>query len=220
VINIGTRPEKSIGTDEQWEHATQSLIEALREKGFDYTVVEGDGAFYGPKIDIAVLDAIGRKWDGPTIQVDFNLPERFDIYYVDRDGERKRPVMVHRAIMGSLERFIGLLIEHYAGLFPLWLSPVQVVVIPVSDRFIDYGRRVFDILKKSGLRVDIDTEDAKLGYKIRKAELEKVPYMVIVGSKEVETDTVSVRSKRDGDLGQMDIFELVEKLKDEIEKKI
>jgi len=220
VINIGTRPEKSIGTDEQWEHATQSLIEALREKGFDYTVVEGDGAFYGPKIDIAVLDAIGRKWDGPTIQVDFNLPERFDIYYVDRNGERKRPVMVHRAIMGSLERFIGLLIEHYAGLFPLWLSPVQVVVIPVSDRFIDYGRRVFEILKKSGLRVDIDTEDAKLGYKIRKAELEKVPYMVIVGGKEVETDMVSVRSKRDGDLGQMGIFELVEKLKDEIEKKI
>ena len=220
VINIGTKPEKAIGTDEQWEHATNSLIDALKEKGFDYNVVEGDGAFYGPKIDIAVLDAIGRKWDGPTIQVDFNLPERFDIYYVDRDGERKRPVMVHRAIMGSIERFIGLLIEHYAGLFPLWLSPIQTIIIPVSDKYIGYADEVYRKLKESNIRVELDAENAKLGYKIRRAETEKIPYMVIVGKKEQEMETVSVRSKREGDLGQMGITEFINKLKLEIEKKL
>ena len=220
VINIGTKPEKAIGTDEQWEHATNSLIDALKEKGFDYNIVEGDGAFYGPKIDIAVLDAIGRKWDGPTIQVDFNLPERFDIYYVDRDGERKRPVMVHRAIMGSIERFIGLLIEHYAGLFPLWLSPIQTIIIPVSDKYMGYADEVYRKLKESNIRVELDAENAKLGYKIRRAETEKIPYMVIVGKKEQEMETVSVRSKREGDLGQMGITEFINKLKLEIEKKL
>ncbi len=220
AINVGTRPEKSIGTDEQWEHATNALIDALKERGFNYSIVEGDGAFYGPKIDIAVLDALGRKWDGPTIQVDFNLPERFDIYYVDRNGERKRPVMVHRAIMGSIERFIGLLIEHYAGLFPLWLSPVQTTVIPVSDKYLNYAEQVFSEIRESGIRVTLDAENAKLGYKIRRAETEKVPYMVIVGKKEEESGTISVRSKREGDIGQVKVGDFIEKLKLEIEKKL
>ncbi len=219
VINIGTKPEKYIGSDEAWEHATKALIDALEERGFEYNIVEGDGAFYGPKIDIAVLDAIGRKWDGPTIQVDFNLPERFDLTYVDRDGQKKRPVMVHRAIMGSIERFIGLLIEHYAGLFPTWLAPVQVVVIPVSDKFIDYADQVYRKLKDAGVRVKLDDESAKVGYKIRKAETQKIPYMLIVGAKEVENGTVSVRSKREGELGTMTIEEFLDKILTEIKEK-
>lgn len=219
VINIGTKPEKYIGTDEAWEHATQALIEALKERGFEYNIVEGDGAFYGPKIDIAVLDAIGRKWDGPTIQVDFNLPERFDLTYVDRDGQKKRPVMVHRAIMGSIERFIGLLIEHYAGLFPTWLAPTQVVIIPVSDKFLDYADEVYRKLKDAGIRVKLDDESAKVGYKIRKAETMKIPYMLIVGQKEQESGTVSVRSKKEGDLGSMELSQFLDKILTEIKEK-
>ncbi len=219
VINIGTKPEKYIGTDEAWEHATQALIDALKERGFDYNIVEGDGAFYGPKIDIAVLDAIGRKWDGPTIQVDFNLPERFDLTYVDRDGQKKRPVMVHRAIMGSIERFIGLLIEHYAGLFPTWLAPVQVVIIPVSDKFLDYADEVYRKLKEAGIRVKLDDESAKVGYKIRKAETMKIPYMLIVGQKEQDSGTVSVRSKREGELGNMEVSQFLDKITREIREK-
>lgn len=220
VINIGTKPEKYIGTDEAWEHATQALIDALKERGFEYNIVEGDGAFYGPKIDIAVLDAIGRKWDGPTIQVDFNLPERFDLTYVDKDGQKKRPVMVHRAIMGSIERFIGLLIEHYAGLFPTWLAPVQVVVIPVSDKHLDYADEVYARLKEAGIRVKLDDESGKVGYKIRKAELMKIPYMLIVGEKEQQSGTVSVRSKREGDLGAMEISVFLDKILNEIKEKL
>ncbi len=219
VINVGTKPEKYIGTDEAWEHATNSLIGALEERGFKYNIVEGDGAFYGPKIDIAVLDAIGRKWDGPTIQVDFNLPERFGLTYVDKDGKEKRPVMVHRAIMGSIERFIGLLIEHYAGLFPTWLAPVQVVVIPVSDKFLDYADEVYGELKRAGIRVKLDDESAKVGYKIRKAELMKIPYMLVVGQKEQESGTVSVRSKKEGNLGSMEIKEFLDKILKEIREK-
>ncbi len=219
VINVGTKPEKYIGSDEAWEHATNALIEALKERGFEYNIVEGDGAFYGPKIDIAVLDAIGRKWDGPTIQVDFNLPERFDLTYVDKDGQKKRPVMVHRAIMGSIERFIGLLMEHYAGLFPTWLAPTQVVIIPVSEKFIDYADKVYKELKRAGIRVKLDDENAKVGYKIRKAETQKIPYMVIVGQKELESNTVSVRSKREGELGTMTLKEFLDKILTEIKEK-
>ena len=219
VINIGTKPEKYIGSDEAWEHATQALIDALKERGFEYNIVEGDGAFYGPKIDIAVLDAIGRKWDGPTIQVDFNLPERFDLTYVDRDGQKKRPVMVHRAIMGSIERFIGLLIEHYAGLFPTWLAPTQVVIIPVSDKYLEYADEVYEKLRAAGIRVKLDDESAKVGYKIRKAELMKIPYMLIVGEKEQQNGTVSVRSKKEGDLGAMDLSVFLDKILTEIKEK-
>ncbi|SMP14248.1 threonyl-tRNA synthetase [Desulfurobacterium pacificum] len=219
VINIGTKPDKYIGSDEAWEHATQALIDALKERGFEYNIVEGDGAFYGPKMDIAVLDAIGRKWDGPTIQVDFNLPERFDLTYVDKDGQKKRPVMVHRAIMGSIERFIGLLIEHYAGLFPVWLAPVQVVIIPVSDKYLEYADEVYERLKKAGVRVQLDDESAKVGYKIRKAETMKIPYMLVVGEKEQQSGTVSVRSKKEGDLGAMDVDAFVSKILKEIKEK-
>ena len=219
VINIGTKPDKYIGSDEAWEHATQALIDALKERGFEYNIVEGDGAFYGPKIDIAVLDAIGRKWDGPTIQVDFNLPERFDLTYVDKDGQKKRPVMVHRAIMGSIERFIGLLIEHYAGLFPVWLAPIQVVIIPVSDKYLEYADEVYERLKKAGVRVQLDDESAKVGYKIRKAETMKIPYMLVVGEKEQQSGTVSVRSKKEGDLGTMDVDAFVSKILKEIKEK-
>lgn len=220
VINVGTKPEKYIGTEEAWEHATQALIDALKERGFKYNIVEGDGAFYGPKIDIAALDAIGRKWDGPTIQVDFNLPERFDITYVDRNGQKKRPVMIHRAIMGSVERFVGLLIEHYAGLFPTWLAPVQVVVIPVSDRYLDYADEIYAQLKEAGIRVKLDDESGKVGYKIRNAELMKIPYMLIVGEKEQQSETVSVRSKKEGNLGTMKMAIFLSKISNEIKEKI
>jgi len=219
VINVGTRPEKYIGSEKDWEHATNALIEALKERGFEYNIVEGDGAFYGPKIDIAVLDALGRKWDGPTIQVDFNLPERFDITYVDKDGQKKRPVMVHRAIMGSIERFVGLLIEHYGGLFPTWLAPVQTVVIPISDKFLNYAETVYKALKEAGIRVKLDDESAKVGYKIRKAETMKIPYMLIVGQKEEEKNTVSVRAKGKGEVGEMTLPEFIDKIKKEIEEK-
>jgi threonyl-tRNA synthetase len=166
------------------------------------------------------LDAIGRKWDGPTIQVDFNLPERFDLTYIDKDGQKKRPVMVHRAIMGSIERFIGLLIEHYAGLFPTWLAPTQVVVIPVSDRYLDYADEVYARLKEAKIRVKLDDESGKVGYKIRKAELMKIPYMLIVGEKEQQSGTVSVRSKREGDLGAMEISVFLDKILNEIKEKL
>ncbi len=220
VINIGTKPEKYIGTDQEWQHATNSLIEALKERNFNYNIIDGDGAFYGPKIDIAVLDAIGRKWDGPTIQVDFNLPERFDIYYVDKDGEKKRPVLVHRAIMGSIERFIGLLIEHYAGLFPLWLAPIQVAIIPVSDKYLDYADKIYKILTEKGFRTKLDDENGKVGYKIRKAEMLKIPYMLVIGEREEEAGTVAIRSKKEGDIGSLSIEELVERLNTHIENKI
>ena len=219
-VNIGTKPEKSIGSEEAWEHATQALMDALSDRGVEYSVVEGDGAFYGPKIDIVILDALGRKWDGPTIQVDFNLPERFNLTYVDRDGEKRRPVMVHRAILGSIERFMGLLIEHYAGFFPTWLSPVQAVVIPVSDRHLDYAKRVWKHLAESGIRAELDDEDAKVGYKIRKAEKMKVPYMLVVGAKEEESETVSVRSKREKKVESMKLETFLNKILTEIRQKL
>ncbi len=220
VINVGTKPKKYIGKDEDWELATSALIDALKERGFEYNIVEGDGAFYGPKIDLAVLDALGRKWDGPTIQVDFNLPERFNVTYVDKDGKEKRPIMIHRAIMGSIERFVGLLIEHYAGLFPLWLAPVQAIILPVSDKHVEYADKVFKALREKGIRIEMDDEDAKLGYKVRKAEVQKVPYIVVVGEKEEKVGKISVRSKRDESVKEMDIDEFIGKLLSEIKNKV
>jgi threonyl-tRNA synthetase len=170
-------------------------------------------------MDFMVKDALGRKWQLGTIQVDYNLPERFDLTYVDRDGQKKRPVMVHRAIMGSIERFIGLLIEHYAGLFPTWLAPTQVVIIPVSDKYLEYADEVYEKLKGAGIRVKLDDESAKVGYKIRKAELMKIPYMLIVGEREQQSGTVSVRSKREGDLGAMDLNAFLDKILTEIKEK-
>jgi threonyl-tRNA synthetase len=196
-MELSTRPEKSIGSDEDWERATHALLGALKDSGRAYEINAGDGAFYGPKIDIKLRDALDRKWQCATIQCDFTLPERFELTYVDAAGERKRPVMVHRVILGAIERFIGVLIEHFAGNFPVWLSPVQAIVLTVTDGQIPYAQQVFDDLRKAGLRVQKDFRNEKLGFKIREAQLQKVPYMLVIGDKEVETLTLTPRF-RDG----------------------
>ncbi|WP_425449628.1 threonine--tRNA ligase [Dethiothermospora halolimnae] len=218
-IELSTKPEKAMGTDEQWEMATNALREALEEKNIDYIVNEGDGAFYGPKIDFHLEDSIGRTWQCATIQLDFQMPERFDLTYVGQDNEKHRPVMIHRTILGSMERFMGVLIEHYAGKFPVWLSPVQVSILPISDKFNDYGYKVAEKLKEKGVRVEVDTRSEKIGYKIREAQLNKNPYMLIVGEKEENEVTVSVRDREDGDMGAMDVDKFVAKVAKEIEEK-
>ena len=218
-VELSTRPENSMGTEEQWEMATNSLIEALNERKINYIVNEGDGAFYGPKIDFHLEDAIGRTWQCGTIQLDFQMPERFDLTYIDKDNEKKRPVMVHRTILGSIERFMGILIEHYAGKFPTWLSPVQVSILPISDKFNDYAYELEKLFKENNLRVEVDDRTEKIGYKIREAQLQKIPFMLIVGEKEVEGKTVSVRKRDEGDLGQMNIEDFVKKIKEEVENK-
>ncbi|HEY5974620.1 MAG TPA: threonine--tRNA ligase, partial [Geobacteraceae bacterium] len=196
-MELSTRPDKSIGSDEDWERATGALLGALQDTGRPFEVNEGDGAFYGPKIDIKLKDSLDRRWQCATIQCDFTLPERFDLTYVDADGERKRPVMVHRVILGSIERFIGVLIEHFAGSFPTWLSPVQAVVLTVTDAQISFGQEVVAQLRGAGLRVQQDFRNEKLGFKIREAQLQKIPYMLIIGDKEVESKTLTPRF-RDG----------------------
>ena len=218
-VELSTRPENSMGTQEQWDIATNGLIAALEEKNIKYIVNEGDGAFYGPKIDFHLQDAIGRTWQCGTIQLDFQMPERFDIHYIDSNNEKQRPVMLHRTVFGSIERFIGILIEHFAGKFPLWLSPVQVKILPISDKFVDYAYEVQKELKKLGIRVNVDARAEKIGFKIREAQLEKVPYMLVIGEKEVENTTLSVRSRDLGDLGSMKKEEVIEKFVKEIEEK-
>lgn len=208
-VYLSTRPEKYVGSEESWEHATDALRKALELKKVDYSVDPGEGVFYGPKIDVKIKDVLGRSWQCSTIQVDFNLPERFDLSYVDTEGERKRPITIHRALLGSLERFFGILIEHYAGNFPIWLSPVQVKVLPIADRHFEYAREIFNKLRGKGFRVEIDERNEKIGYKIRNAEVEKIPYMIVLGDKEVDMNNLSVRHKGDGDLGQMDLENLV-----------
>ncbi len=210
-VELSTRPEDSIGSDEDWEMATDGLRKALDELKLDYTVNEGDGAFYGPKIDFHLTDSLGRTWQCGTIQLDFQLPMRFEAEYIGADGERHRPIMIHRVVFGSIERFIGILIEHYAGKFPLWLAPVQVKVLPISDKYIDYAKKVTEILKNASIRCEADLRAEKIGYKIRSAQLEKVPYMLIVGQKEEENGTVSVRSREEGDLGEELLKEFIEK---------
>ena len=198
-----------MGTDEEWEMATDALRKAIENMGMDYVVNEGDGAFYGPKLDFHLTDSIGRTWQCGTIQLDFQLPQRFEAEYIGGDGQKYRPIMIHRVVFGSIERFIGILIEHFAGKFPLWLAPVQVRVLPVSDKFMDYGREVADALKAKHIRVELDERNEKLGYKIREARKDRIPYMLIVGAKEEEQKMVSVR-KRDAeekkqDLGMMSL---------------
>jgi len=219
MVEISTRPKESIGTDKDWENATAALEDSLKDKKIAYEINEGDGAFYGPKIDIKLKDAIGRFWQCATIQCDFALAERFDLTYVDQDGQEKRPVMIHRVILGSLERFIGTLIEHYAGAFPLWLAPVQAVVIPITDKQYKYAKRVNDAMADVGLRTKLDDRKETMGYKIREAQTQKIPYMVIVGQKEQEKEQVSVRSRQKGDEGQRPIDKFLARLKMEIEKK-
>ncbi|MCU0571256.1 MAG: threonine--tRNA ligase [Oculatellaceae cyanobacterium Prado106] len=211
-VNLSTRPAKSVGTDNIWQLATEALVKALDAKGWDYVTDAGGGAFYGPKIDIKIKDAIGRLWQCSTIQVDFNLPERFDMEYVAADGSRQRPIMIHRAIFGSLERFFGILIENYAGDFPLWLAPVQVRLLPVSDDQLAYAAAVSAELKRSGYRVEVDQSGDRLGKQIRTAELEKVPIVAVIGKREVEQQTLSVRTRHAGELGTLTLVELNEKL--------
>jgi threonyl-tRNA synthetase len=207
--------EKYAGSDEDWELAEGALVEALNHKGLPYKRMEGEAVFYGPKIDTKLIDALGRGWQGPTTQFDFNLPSRFDVNYVGEDGKRHHVYMVHRTVLGSLERFIGALIEHYAGAFPLWLAPVQVKVLPLSDRHVEYAQQVRNALRKQRLRVDMDTRDEKIGQKIRVAQLEQVPYMLIVGDREAETGTVSLRHRRQGDMGSLTIEQCIGQLLDE-----
>ena len=212
---LSTKPENSIGSDEDWEMATNGLKKALDDLELSYVINEGDGAFYGPKIDFHLEDSIGRTWQCGTIQLDFQLPQRFEAEYIGEDGNKHRPIMIHRVIFGSIERFIGILIEHFAGKFPLWLSPVQIKILPISDKFINYAKEMEKTLKKEGLRCEIDERAEKIGYKIRAARLERVPYMLIVGEKEVENNSVSVRKRDDGDLGNMPINKLLEILREE-----
>lgn len=201
-VELSTRPEDSMGSDEDWKLATDALRDALDSLGMDYVVNEGDGAFYGPKIDFHLEDSIGRTWQCGTIQLDFQLPLRFNLEYTGADGEKHRPIMIHRVAFGSIERFIGILIEHFAGAFPTWLAPVQVKVLPISDKHLEYGEKVYAALKDAGIRVEIDTRAEKIGYKIREAQMQKIPYMLVVGAKEEEEGKVSVRSRFAGDEGQ------------------
>ena len=214
---LSTRPEKAVGEPERWEKAIDSLRKAVAKCELDCDVDEGGGAFYGPKIDLKLRDAIGREWQTTTIQFDFNLPERFDMTYIGEDGKKHRPFMVHRALLGSIERFFGILIEHYAGAFPLWLAPEQVRILPISDKAMDYAHKTQAALREAGFRVDVDVSAEKLGAKIREATLQKVPYQVVVGPRDEAAGTVSVRSRVDGDLGAMQIGELIAKLRAEIE---
>ncbi|WPC41356.1 threonine--tRNA ligase [Clostridium sp. JS66] len=218
-VELSTRPEDSMGSDEDWEAATNGLRKALDTIGLKYKVNEGDGAFYGPKIDFHLRDCIGRTWQCGTVQLDFQMPERFDLTYIGADGEKHRPVMVHRVVFGSIERFIGILIEHYAGAFPAWLAPVQVKIMNITDDQIDYVNKVAQELKKNKLRVEVDLRNEKIGYKIREAQLQKVPYMLVLGDKEMKENTVAVRSRKLGDLGAMALDQFVEKIKGEIDRK-
>ena len=209
-------PERYMGTDEEWTRAQEALAKALEKRGLPYEEAPGEAVFYGPKIDIKLVDAIGRTWQCTTIQIDFNLPRRFNVTYVGPDGKEHHVVMIHRALLGSIERFIGVLIEHYAGNFPLWLAPVQVRVLPVSDRYVDYATSVYQKLRDSGLRVELDDRPLTVSYRIREAEEEKIPYMVIVGGREAESSTISVRRHTIGDLGQFSLEEFIARLKEEI----
>jgi threonyl-tRNA synthetase len=218
-VKLSTRPADFLGERETWDHAEAELKRALAAAGVPYRIDEGDGAFYGPKIDFDVTDAIGRKWQCATIQLDYNAPERFDLKYIGADNTEHRPIVIHRAIYGSFERFIAILIEHYAGAFPLWLAPVQAVVLPISDRHLEYARSVRDKLKTAGLRVELDERQEKIGYKIREAQLQKVPYMLVVGDREAEEGTVSVRTRAGGDQGASAVDAFVALAQGEIERK-
>lgn len=214
-VELSTRPEDSMGTDEEWNMAENSLKEALNEGGLDYKINEGDGAFYGPKIDFHIEDSLGRSWQCGTIQLDFQLPQRFELEYVGKDGEKHRPIVIHRVIFGSIERFIGILIEHFAGKFPVWLAPVQVKVLPISDKFMDYSNEVMDKLRKAGIRCEIDARNEKTNYKIREARNERVPYMIIIGEKEKIRGDISVRSRKNGEEGSISLREFITRVQKE-----
>jgi threonyl-tRNA synthetase len=214
-LEISTRPEKSIGTDEDWDQATRALENAVRENHLPYEINEGDGAFYGPKIDVKLQDALGRKWQCATIQCDFTLPERFDLVYIDKDGQRRRPAMIHRVILGAIERFIGVLIEHFAGAFPVWLSPVQATVLTVTDRNVPWGERLLAELREAGIRVSDDFRNEKLGFKVREAQLQKIPYMLIVGDREQEQEGLTPRLRSGKNLSFMDAGAFIDLVREE-----
>ena len=218
-LELSTRPEDSMGTEEQWEMATNALRAALEKNGKPYAINEGDGAFYGPKIDFHLRDCIGRTWQCGTIQLDFQMPERFDLTYTGSDGEKHRPVMLHRTAFGSIERFIGILTEHYAGAFPLWLAPVQVKVLPVTDDHIPYAQQVLEALDKAGLRAELDSRNEKVGYRIREAQLQKIPYMLVLGDREAESGQVTVRDRRDGKTTNMSLEQFLQKAQQEVADK-
>ncbi|MFL0194584.1 threonine--tRNA ligase [Clostridium sp. WILCCON 0269] len=219
-VELSTRPEDSMGSDEDWEAATEGLKNALEIAGLNYKVNEGDGAFYGPKIDFHLKDCIGRTWQCGTVQLDFQMPEKFDLNYIGADGEKHRPVMVHRVVFGSIERFIGILIEHYAGAFPAWIAPIQVQVMNITDAQGEYVKEIVEKLKENNIRAECDVRNEKIGYKIREAQMQKVPYMIILGDKEMKEKNISVRSRKDGDMGTMSLDDFILKLKEEIDKKI
>lgn len=218
-IELSTQPEDSMGAKEDWDIATEALRNAITELGYDYEVNEGDGAFYGPKLDFHLTDCLGRTWQCGTIQLDFQLPERFELEYIGADGEKHRPIMIHRVVFGSIERFIGILTEHFAGAFPTWLAPVQVKLLPIADRHLDYLYDVKKALEAKGIRCEIDDRSEKMGFKIRAAQLEKVPYMVIAGDKDIENGTISVRSRKDGEQGAVTLDEFIKSIMEEIETK-
>ncbi|OPA75313.1 threonine--tRNA ligase [Paenibacillus selenitireducens] len=218
-IELSTRPDDSMGSDELWEQAESSLRQVLDQRGIAYRLNEGDGAFYGPKIDFHILDALKRSWQCGTIQLDFQMPEKFDLSYVGEDALKHRPVVIHRAVYGSIDRFIGILTEHYAGAFPLWLAPVQVKILPVSSHTYDYAEEVKQALETNGIRVEVDLRDEKLGYKIREAQMQKVPYMLVLGENEKSSGTVAVRNRGEGDMGSFQISDMIIKLQEEIRAK-
>ncbi|HMS64546.1 MAG TPA: threonine--tRNA ligase, partial [Ignavibacteria bacterium] len=218
-VYLSTRPEKYIGSEEVWDNSEKSLATALDNAKVKYKINEGDGAFYGPKIDFVVKDSLRRDWQLGTIQLDFSMPERFGLEYVGTDSKIHRPVMIHRAIFGSFERFVGVLTEHYSGYFPLWLTPVQVNVLPISDSHKEYAKKVYDELRKAGLRVKIDNRSEKVGYKIRESENRKIPYMIVLGDKEAEGNNISVREHLKGDIGKFELNEFIEKIKLQSDKR-
>lgn len=218
TVELSTRPEDSMGSDEVWELAENSLRKALETTNTKYELNEGDGAFYGPKIDFHIKDCLGREWQCGTIQLDFQMPERFDLNYIGEDGEKHRPVMLHRVIFGSIERFIGILIEHYAGAFPTWLAPVQARILPISDAHQEYAKQLMKEMEKNGIRVEIDDRSEKTGYKIREAQLAKIPYMIVVGDKEQESKTLAVRVREGGETSVMKIDEFINMVREKVEK--
>ncbi|HIQ49113.1 MAG TPA: threonine--tRNA ligase, partial [Aquifex aeolicus] len=215
-IYLSTRPEYSIGSDQQWEISQSALKKAIEDLGYKYEIDEGGGAFYGPKIDVKIKDALGRMWQLSTIQFDFNLPERFDMTYVGPDNQRHRPYMIHRALLGSIERFTGILLEHYAGLLPLWLSPTQVMIVPIADRHHEYAKEVLETLQEKNIRAEIDLREERMNAKIRDAELKKIPVILVIGDREVKNKTVSVRTKKGGNLGAMEVPKFIEWIKEKI----
>ena len=217
-LSLSTRPDDFMGEIETWNRAEEDLKKVLTDicGGEDkFSINEGDGAFYGPKIDITMKDCLGREWQMGTVQLDFQLPQRFNLHYIDKDGNKKTPIMIHRAIFGSFDRFIGIITEHFAGAFPTWLAPVQVRVLPISDSHKEYAEKLKKEFEENEIRVEIDEREEKIGYKIREAQLQKIPYMLIIGDKEVEANAVGVRSRKDGDIGAMPIADFIEKIKEE-----